>query len=229
MIFNANAERHQQCHLNDLPKYSDCKTLLPSSTLWNISHNTFYCLNWKLENISNYIYVSNFGLYRMNDLNAALRFLNPHLDLSEARRLMWDELMTRTHDIFRGSGPDVTRRFGYADIPGGRTDATTPSTEEQYPTGSPENAQQVGIRCLTTLNYPENMNDSGEAKTPCALNVDFKEYMHSQLEEGGFARDIVSMPKTSTRSQKTFTKSLPTLVKIVTDLKSPSWYLLTSL
>ena len=103
----------------------------------------------------------------MNDLNAALRFLNPHLDLSEARQLMWDDLMTRTHDIFRESGPDVTRRFGYADIPGGRTDATTPSTEEQYPTGSPENAQQVGDMCLTTPNYPVTMNDNGEAKRYC--------------------------------------------------------------
>ena len=107
-------------------------------------------------------------------------FLNPYLDLSEARQLMWDDLMTRTHDIFRGSGPDVTRRLGNADVPGGMADTTTPSTEEPYPTGSHENVQQVGYRCLTTPNYPVPMNDSVKAKTPWALNVDFKKYMHSQ-------------------------------------------------
>ena len=116
----------------------------------------------------------------MNDKNASLRCLNPHLDFSEARQLMWDDLMTRTHDIFRGSGPDVTRRLGNADVPGGMADTTTPSTEEPYPTGSHENVQQVGYRCLTTPNYPVPMNDSVEAKTPWALNVDFKKYMHSQ-------------------------------------------------
>ena len=80
----------------------------------------------------------------MNDLNAVLRFLNPHL--SEARRLMWDDLMTRTHDIFRGSRPDVTRRFGNAYVSGGMADATTLSTVEQYPTGSPKMPNKLLVR-----------------------------------------------------------------------------------